>query len=90
MESIIKYLPVEMLTMLVQLALIKLGNKLKDKDDNETGTDDATGNVLIAVAPVIPALVTGSDSLKKKVMLGAYNAFGNYLGLPAIPESKIK
>ncbi len=80
MEGFLKYLPTEMLLMLLQLGLIKYGNKLKDKDDNDTGTDDAGGNVMIALAPVIPAMATGSESLKKKSMLAAYNAFGGYLG----------
>jgi hypothetical protein len=90
MESLIKYLPIDVLVGILQLALLKYGNKFKDKDDNDTGTDDATGNALIAVAPVIPALLSGSESLKKKVMLGAYNAFGNYLGLKPVSETSIK
>lgn len=86
MENLIKYLPLEMILALIQLGLIKAGNKLRDKDDNETGNDDAAGNILIAIAPVIPAMVTGSTSLKKKVMLAAYNSFGNYLGKPPVQE----
>lgn len=81
-SSILKFLPIEMIIMIIQSQLIKIGIKLKDKDDNDTGTDDAGGNVLIALAPLLPALVSGSDSVKRRVMLTAYNTFGNYLGFP--------
>ena len=84
MNNLIKYLPVSMLWDLMTLGLIRLGNSLKDKDDNETGNDDAAGNVLIAIAPVIPVIADpkSGESIKKKVMHGAYNALGSYLGYP--------
>lgn len=87
MESLIKFLPTEMLLTLGQLLLIKVGNSLKNKDDNDTGNDDAAGNVCIAIAPVLPAFASStSESLRKKVMKSAYIAFGNYLGYPPPAE----
>jgi hypothetical protein len=79
-----------MLAFLIPGMLIQFGNELKKKDLNTTGWDDAEGNILIAIAPVIPALASGDGTLIKRTILAAYNALGNYIGfepreMPAEP-----
>lgn len=60
--------------------LIQLGTKLRNKDDNDVGTDDEGGKILIAFAPVIPAMLSKDESFKKKILKGVYNTIGGYLG----------
>lgn len=73
-----------MLLGLMPMLLIKLGNSFKNKDENETGTDDAFGNVLIAMAPAIEAItIGGNETAFKKALRGVYITLGNYLGYPA-------
>lgn len=63
--------------------LTQLAVKLQDKDDDDVGTDDASAHIILAVAPMIPALMAKDENVKKKVLKTAYNAIGGYLGYPA-------
>lgn len=68
------------LLMFLPMALIQLGNFLKNKDANASGSDDAFGNVLIAIAPAIDGFAHGSESAVKKALRAAKVAIDNYLG----------
>lgn len=79
----LKYLPTSMILGLFPMLLIKLGVSFKNKDDNETGTDDAFGNVLIAMAPAVEAVaIPGNEKAFKKALRAVYITLGNYLGYP--------
>jgi hypothetical protein len=47
---------------LLPLGLIVAGGKLRDKDANDTGLDDAFGKIMIEMSPVVPSLVSGGGS----------------------------
>ncbi len=68
------------LLMIIPMTLLKCGNFLKNKDTNATGTDDAFGNVLIAVAPAVDAFATGNDKALRKALRAVRQTIDNYLG----------
>ena len=72
-----------MILLFLPMMLLTLGNYFKNKDKNDTGTDDAAGNLLIALAPALSALETGSDSAFRKALAAARDTINNYLDLPA-------
>lgn len=82
----IKFLPVSMLYSVIAMLLIKLGNALKNKDANNTGTDDAFGNVLIAMAPAVAAIEANNDTALRKALLTIYTTIGNYLKIEPGPQ----
>jgi hypothetical protein len=83
MESLIKFLPLDALLVLLQLVLVKVGSKLKDKDANSTGKDDAFGNVLIAAAPAVQAFGDKSDNSFKKALKAVRDTIDGYLSEPS-------
>jgi hypothetical protein len=70
------------LVFIVPGIMTQVGMSLKNKDDNATGNDDVLGNVLIAMAPVIPAALTGNDKLITKALDAVYDTIGGYRGFP--------
>lgn len=84
MESILKFLPVSALYGVIALGLIKLGNALKNKDANTSGSDDIAGDVCLSLAPVIAGLEDSHDNALRKTLKAARDAIDNYLKiLPA-------
>lgn len=79
MDWIIKNLPISTLVSFMPFLLMKAGNAFKNKDDNTTGTDDAFGNVLIALAPALEAFNSGNNSAFRKALEVAHKTLGNYL-----------
>jgi hypothetical protein len=77
-------LGINSLILFIPGILQQVGMSLKNKDDNNTGFDDAGGNVIIALGPVVPAFLTGNQTLIKKVLWGVYNTIGGYLGTPFV------
>ena len=73
------------LTFIIPGVLTQFGYSLKNKDDNSTGFDDAGGNVLIALAPVVPAFLTGNESLIKKTLKAVRDTIDNYLASSPAP-----
>lgn len=71
------------MTFIIPGIMTQLGMSFKNKDDNSTGFDDAGGNVLIALAPVIPAMLSGNETIIKKTLRAVYDTIGNYLGIKA-------
>lgn len=57
-----------MLLMFLPMLLMKLGSFFKNKDKNETGADDAFGNVLIALAPAVTAIGDGNENALQKTL----------------------
>lgn len=82
--DIFKLLGINSLILFIPGILQQVGMSLKNKDDNNTGFDDAGGNVVIALGPVVPAFLTGNQTLIKKVLWGVYNTIGGYLGTPYV------
>lgn len=80
MDFILRTLTPKMLLGLLPMILIKIGNYFKGKDKNETGADDAFGNVLIALAPAVDAIDDGNETAVKKALNVVYTTLGNYLG----------
>lgn len=79
MEWLLKNLPLSMVLPIVSVMLIRIGNSLKNSDDNETGNDDAAGNVLFALAPAIIAFESKNDSVVRKTLTTVRNTINNYL-----------
>lgn len=63
----------------VSLGLTKLGTVLKNKDANDTGTDDVAGNICIALAPAISALDGDNDKALRKALTVARDTINAYL-----------
>ncbi len=80
MEFLLKTLSPKMLLGLLPIILIKIGNYFKNRDDNTTGSDDAFGNVLIALAPAVDALDDGNETAFRKGLEVVYRTLKNYLG----------
>ena len=80
MEFILKSLSAKMLLGLLPMILIKTGNWFKGKDPNDSGGDDAFGNVLIALAPAVDAMDDGNETAVKKALRVVHTTLGNYLG----------
>lgn len=71
------------LDFMVSGALASIGMKLKNKDTNTTGADDAAGNALIAMAPLVPAIIHGDVKGQKKVLdttIAALQSYRSALG----------
>ena len=69
-----------MLLGLLPMILIKIGNYFKGRDANNSGSDDAFGNVLIALAPAIEAIDGNNETALRKALKVAHKTIGNYLG----------
>src|SRR6478736_5761301 len=52
--------------------------KLRNKDANNTGVDDASANAIDAIAPLAPAIVHGSVKTQRQVVDTAISALQNY------------
>lgn len=59
---------------LLPLGLLTAGNALTGKDSNNTGADDALGQICIAVAPVLPDLINGASTSNANAVLKAMRA----------------
>lgn len=79
MEFILKTLSPKVLLGLLPIILIKTGNWFKGKDANETGGDDAFGNVLIALAPAIGAMDDNNETAVKKALKVVRDTIDGYL-----------
>jgi hypothetical protein len=67
------------LALLIPGICTQIGISLKNRDDNATGYDDAGGNVLIAIGPVVPAFLGGDTLTIRKVLKGVRDAIDGYL-----------
>lgn len=79
MEHVLKYLPVQMLYGVIAMLLVRLGNYLKGKDANDTGKDDALGNVCIAMAPAVAAFEDSNENTLRKTLKAVRDTIDNYL-----------
>lgn len=80
MEQIIKLLSPSILTLVLPSILLKAGNYFKNKDSNNSGADDVTGNMLIALAPVMMALDDKNETAFKKGVRVVRDTINGYLG----------
>lgn len=77
--QILKSLGPKTLLSFLPMILTMIGNDLKNKDANDTGSDDAAGNILIAAAPAIDAFETGNGTSLRKSLVAVRTAIDNYL-----------
>lgn len=75
----LKFLPTSMLYSVTAMLLIKLGNAVKGKDANNTGSDDAFGNVCIAMAPAVAALEDNNETAIRKALIVVRDTITEYL-----------
>ena len=85
--DILKFFTPSMILMFLPTMLLQLGNYFKNKDANDTGTDDAAGNLLIALAPAVMALDTKNENSFRKALTIARDTINNYLDLPTTVKS---
>lgn len=64
---------------LVPAGLVSAGAYLKGRDKNNTGADDAFGEVLIQAAPGISAALEGNEKALVKVMRVMNQVTGSFL-----------
>ena len=71
----------DFLMMFLPAGIAVLAGKLKNKDANSTGADDAIAGILTEIAPALPSLIQGNvgDNVADKVMLGVYRTSQAYL-----------
>ena len=79
MEWIFNILKGPALYGFISLGLTKLGTFLKNKDANTTGSDDAAGDICIALAPAVAALEGNNDKALRKALTVARDTIDNYL-----------
>jgi hypothetical protein len=80
MEFLLKSLSPKLLLGLLPMVLFKVGNYFKGRDADDKGSDDAFGNVLIALAPAVDALDDNNQTAFRKALEITYKTLGNYLG----------
>jgi hypothetical protein len=59
----------ELAISLLPVGLLELARRLRNKDTNSTGADDAAADVLQAFAPVMPSLVDGTTKDDKAMLV---------------------
>lgn len=79
MDFILKSLSPKLLLALLPMIALKVGGYFKNKDANNTGSDDAAGNILIALAPALEALDSNNESAFKKSLRIVRDTITNYL-----------
>ncbi len=62
------------------MILVALGSKLKSKDADAIGADDAFGDILIALAPAVSSIGDRDESKVKQALRVARDAINSYLG----------
>lgn len=77
--NFLKFLSPAALLALLPMFLIEIGTSIKNKDDNSTGSDDAFGNVLIALAPALSSFGNRNDSKVKQALKAVRDTINNYL-----------
>ena len=79
MDFLLKSLSPKLLLALLPMILLKVGNWFKGKDADNIGSDDVTGNLLIALAPAMEALDSNNESAFKKSLRIVRDTIDNYL-----------
>lgn len=79
MFQMLQFMPISMLYGVIAMALTKVGHYLKDKDPDNTGSDDAAGNVLLAMAPAIAALEGNNGNATRKALVVVRDTIDGYL-----------
>lgn len=71
----------DLLMLFLPAGISALAGKLRNKDANTTGADDAIAGILTEIAPAVPQLIQGNvgDNVADKVMLGIYDTSRAYL-----------
>lgn len=71
----------DFLYLFLPAGLAALASKLKAKDANDIGADDAFGNLLMELSPAIPELIKGNvnDNLGDKIFAAIYKVAKTYL-----------
>lgn len=67
------------LALLIPGICLQIGMSLKNRDDNSTGYDDAGGNVLIAIGPIVPAFLSNDPVTVRKTLTAVRTAIDGYL-----------
>lgn len=78
--NFLKFLSPTLLLAFLPQILIEVGNEFKKKDLNEVGSDDAFGNVLIALAPAVAAIQNKNENALKKSLRVVRDTLNGYLG----------
>lgn len=81
--NILKYIPVGMLYGILGEGIARLGSYIRGKDANDTGSDDAFGNVLLSLAPAVSSWEDSNENAKRKALKAARDTIDNYLRQPA-------
>lgn len=79
LAQLLKSLGPKALIGLLPMILTSIGNDLKNKDTNDTGKDDAAGNILIAAGPAIEAWESGNGNALRKALIAIRAAIDKYL-----------
>lgn len=65
----------------VPMGLTVLAGKLRNYDENETGVDDSMARIITELAPIVPAMITGTvgNNAADKTFLALYRISEAYL-----------
>lgn len=83
MEFVLQFLKGSALYTIISFGLTKLGNELRNKDANSTGSDDVAGTICLSLAPAIAALEGNNDKALRKALTVARDTIDAYLKSPA-------
>jgi hypothetical protein len=64
---------------ILPMVLVAVGTFLKGKDSNNTGADDAVGNICLAAAPAAQSLQDNNETGVRKAMQAIRDAADAYL-----------
>jgi hypothetical protein len=80
METLLKHIPMAVWLSFAPILMQKLGDWFKSKDTNNTGGDDAFGNVVIAAIPAVAAIGQKDESKTKVALRAVRDTITKYLG----------
>ena len=80
MTSFLKFIPLSIILMFVSSYLVKRATELQNADGNSTGRDDATANVLLALAPCLLLIdESGNENAFRKTLMTIRKTIDAYL-----------
>jgi hypothetical protein len=72
---------------ILPMALMAGAVYLKGRDANDTGPDDAFGNVMMGIAPAVESYKDGNESATRKSLKAARDSIDAYLATPVPQKS---
>jgi len=73
------FLSKSFLRWVLPIALMSIGTDLQEKDTDDKGSDDVTGQLLVASAPLVEGAVSGNTKVVDRAIVVIHKLTGDYL-----------